>query len=203
MDPHRLRRPGPHWVQTMHLETPRPAWIAEPSRCQTLHPRTSMKSPRAACFPRAVRTKDDGDPTQVKVTRPVLTTWPPETLWLTPWPIRRPFRGRKSSRCGPFSYGPGRDRACDLGIKGACPNIRQNEGYCLIRKQKLAVSPFSSSDRDRVSRLTAPQRAPRPPHVRYTASQPERESPVSGAFAEPSNRLELLTPSLPWRCSTN
>src|SRR5438067_7719618 len=36
---------------------------------------------------------------------------------LTPWPGRHPFRRHKSPLCGAFSYGPGRDRTCDLGIK--------------------------------------------------------------------------------------
>ena len=33
------------------------------------------------------------------------------------WPARRLFRKHKIPPCGPFAYGPGRGRTCDLGIK--------------------------------------------------------------------------------------
>jgi len=46
------------------------------------------------------------------------------SLSLTPWLGRRPLRTHKSPLYGAFSYGPGRDRTCDLGIKSAGPGSR-------------------------------------------------------------------------------
>ena len=44
--------------------------------------------------------------------------------------------------------------------------------------------------------LNAPYKAPYLPHVRQRASRPDKKSPVSGTFAEPSGGLEPSTPSL-------